>query len=171
MSAVRIALQALILPASNTSLHVPPASTEARPPSSLPLPPPSEGQGEALGVSRTSSSPSSCTRCRGGRGGGGTGSIVFGSGAVSADSSLTGGGGGGDRLRFPLPSLHLCSLALLPCLVRLGCWCVTLSHTHAAQGDCIGNAPALTHPMPLGLAQERLTVSDAETAHTRWVPE
>ena len=72
-------------------------------------------------------------------------------------------------MQFLLPSLQLCSLNLLPCLVRLSCWWVTLSRTDTAQGDCVGNAPALAHPVPPGLAQERLAVSDAETAHTRWV--
>ena len=30
--------------------------------------------------------------------------------------------------------LHLCSLALLPCLVRLGCWCVSQSHSRSPVG-------------------------------------
>ena len=54
------------------------------------------------------------------------------------------GRGGGNQLQFPLPSLHLCSLALLPCLVYLGCWCATLGCVHSARGDCVGNAPALS---------------------------
>ena len=87
--------------ASKTSPPVPPASVEARPPSSLPLPPPSEGRGvvgEALGVAhacaRASSSPSSCARSREGRGD--ASGVVAGTGPVSAGHGGRGGGGSGE---------------------------------------------------------------------------
>ena len=37
-------------------------------------------------------------------------------------------------MRFPLPSLLPCLLALLPCLVRLSCWCTTLSRSRNSGG-------------------------------------
>ena len=124
--------------ASKTSPPVPPASVEARPPSSLPLPPPSEGRGvvgEALGVAhactRASSSPSSCARSREE-----TGGREWCCGWDWACLSWSRGEGGGDQVRFPLPSHLQCSLALLPCPVRLSCWCATLGHVHAARGLC-----------------------------------
>ena len=112
-----------------------------------------------------------CARSRGEKGREPRVALWLGAGLSQLIPPLPGGGGGENQLRFPLPSLHLCLLALLPCLVHLDCWCVTVSHTHAAQGDCVGNTSALAHPVPRGLAQERLAVSDTKTAHARWVLE
>ena len=172
MSAVRFAHQALFpLPLRLLPLYRRPLGRPG--PHRLspsPSPPPSEGQGvagEALGVSRASSSPSSCARSRveKGRAAGG---VVAGNGAVSADSYLTGLGWGGSAVIPPSqPSLVLARSPPLPGPSGL---LLRDSQSHSCSpGDCVGRAPALTHPMPPCQAQERLAVSDAETAHARWV--
>ena len=101
VSAERITLQAVFsLPLKHLPLYRRPLRRPI-PHRLSPSPRPSEGRGEALGVSHTSSSPSSSCACS--RGGGG-GSVVAGSGAVSADSSLTWGGGGSAAIPPSLPS-------------------------------------------------------------------
>ena len=109
MSAIRIALQALFSLPLKTYPPVPPAYMEARPPSSLPLPPLSEGRGvagEALGVScacsRASSSPSSCAHSKGEGGGGGAQvALWLGAGLSQLIPPLRRAGGGGGSAAIP----------------------------------------------------------------------